>query len=675
MAQRKLAAIMFSEIVDYNDLLEADQRKAFRVLKTSQLIHKKLIRKYHGRWLKEMGEGILASFSSNMDAVLCALSTQQAAMTSGISIRIGIHQGDVIFEKKDVLGDGVNIAARIQSLADQNEIVISETVFNELSNKDGFEVAFLGEKSLKGVAKPTRIYKVTGSLEKIKGQSIDTGELIRPLNRTRTLILITFLIISFLAVLFYYFIRETGESSKPEKSILVLPFDNYIGTDTLDFLVAGMHDALIGNIGKINALRVKSTTTAKAYKNSEKSIPEIANELGVNVVIEGSVLCIGDSVCLRVQIFDPEEENQIWIQDYYEERSQILNLYNTITREISDEINVNLKPSEESMLTEYRTVNPDAYDAYVKGKLYLDQIDRKSLPLATQYFRRAIEIDPDWAPPYAGLAEAGQYQKQMAFAKQSDVLPKIYENLYKAIELEPDAANTHYTRAIIAVWSEYDWQKGEEEFKNTLELNPSDALCRIFYSHLLMILGRKDEALYQGEQAYKLDPYRSFVLGLYGAVLTWAKEYEKSIAVSNEALLIDSTHYFATRALSGAYAFMGDYENWFEYWQRHFWWDRNELPHIKETLFDQGYQAAVQEIIRVNEEALESGKQIHYHGQARRYLIVNNYNKALDYFELMYETKDPNLPYLATNAINFPELKNYERYIILLNEMNLPLPK
>jgi adenylate cyclase len=401
MAQRRLAAIMFTNIVGYNSLLEKDEKKAFDLLKKNQRIHRRLIKKHKGRWLKEMGGGILASFSSIIDAVMCSLSIQKATKELNIPVRIGIHLGEVVFEKKDVLGDGVNIASRIQGLAESNEIVISERVYDDIKNKEGLEVEFLGERALKGVSKPIGIYKVSCTDESLLDFTIDTGELVRPLSFGRTTIVVGIMVIAILAFALYYFLPKIiNPPSEQDQSVLVLPCVNYMGTDTLDYFLAGMHDAMIGDIGKISALRVISTTTARTYKDVEKSIPEIASELGVNTVIEPSVLCLGDSVCLRVKALSAyPEEKQIWVHDFKVEKSQILSLYNRVTKDIAYRINVALTPQEEKLLAEARSVDNEAYDAYIKGKLYLDKISQESLPLATEYFKRAIEIDPYWAPP------------------------------------------------------------------------------------------------------------------------------------------------------------------------------------------------------------------------------------------------------------------------------------
>lgn len=484
------------------------------------------------------------------------------------------------------------------------------------------------------------------------------------------------MVIALVGYALYYFLPKNPPQTEPEKSILVLPPENNTGTDTLDFLVAGIHDALITSIGRISALRVISRTSARAYYDPGKSLKEMAKDAGVDVVIQPSVTCGGDNICLNVQMLNPDSDDKpLFDQEYNEDKSQIFKLYNTISRRVSDEINVNLRQQEEKLLAEYRLVDPDAYDAYLRGKFYLDQVSPQSLPTAMEHFNEAIEIDPDWAPPYAGLAEVGAYQKQMGFESVNSTLPLIYKNLFRALELDPNSANAHCAKAIISVWTEYDWEMGEEEFLKSIELNPSDALCRMFYGHLLMILGRGDEALYQAEQAVKLDPLRPFILGLYGKVLIMAGEYESVISIAEEALSIDPDNGFAPRMLMDAYEIMGNFEGWFKQSKKVLrYYDHFIISDFEKVFHEQGYTASIKYLINFNEERYRNGDRILYHWQAKWNLTIKNYESAMDYFEIMYEIKDPGLPYIGTHAAYFPELKDNPRYIELLKKMNLPLP-
>jgi tetratricopeptide (TPR) repeat protein len=675
MAQRRLAAIMFSDIVGYASLLKEDEKKAFDQLRKNRRIHKRLIKKFKGRWLKDMESVTLASFSSIIDSVMCSLSIQKATNELNIPIRIGIHQGEIIFEKKDVLGDGVNITSRIQGLTESNEIVITERVFDDIKNKKGLETKFLGEKALKGVAKPIGIYKVSCSDDSLLDFTIDTGELVRPLSFGKTTIVVGIIIIALMAFALYYFLPKIIHSpSEQDQSILVLPCVNYTGTDTLDYFMAGMHDAMIGDIGKVSALRIISTTTARTYQDTKKSIPEIAAERGVNTIIEPSVLCLGDSVCLRLKALSAyPEEKQLWVHDFKVEKSQILSLYNRVTKDIADRINVTLKPQEKKLLDEARSVDNEAYDAYLQGKLYLDRISMESLPIAAEYFKKAIEIDPDWAPPNAGLAEVGSYEKQMGFVSPSVPVQMMYKNLNKAIELDPNSFNTHYTKAVVAVWTEWDWETGEKEFLKALELNPNKALCRMFYAHLLMILQRHDEALYQANLALDLDPMRPFILGLYASVLTDCWDFHSAIKYCEKALSVDPGHHFASFVLEYSYCSMGDYQKSIELLTQQPFFEEDIRSAMNTAFKQQGYTAAIEIYIAAEEEMAKEGF-MEPTMIASDYMRIEKYEKVLDWLEKGYEIHSPNMPYIGTCEFRIDELKDNPRYIKLMEKMNLPLP-
>jgi len=671
MQQRKLAAIMFTDIVGYTSLMGTDERKAFDFIKKNRRIHWRLIRKYKGRLLKEMGDGILASFSSSMDAIKCALSIQNAVKELGIPLRIGIHQGDVIFENKDVLGDGVNIASRIEGIADTHGIVISESVFRDLKNKDGLNISPMGEQELKGVESPIRAFKISSD-DTFLDYKIDTGELIRPLGYGRTPIIIGILIVALISYLAIYFIPGMiNPKSDMDKSILVLPFDNYIGSDTMEYFVAGMHSALIGDIGKISSLQVKSKTTANAYKDIEKSIPEIAAELDVNVIIEGSVLCLGDTVCLQIKVVSAyPEEQTLWVQDYYEEKSQILQLYNKITKEISEEINVILTPQEEQMLAESRAVDNEAYDAYLKGMYYWEQLTPEGFEKSMEYFNRAMEQDPTWSYPYAAIAAWWLGAKQFSIVPPSVANPPIYENISKAIEIEPNADFVRYVNALIAVWTEWDWEKGEKEFLMLLESNPNDAFARAYYGHLLMCLRRSDEALEQGKIAMELDPLNPLIQALYSVILLDRGDYDEVISITKGI-----NHPLTFYALDLAYSAQGDYEKSFEALIQNleFSYADSIIFSAQKVYEDQGYKAAIKYFTEVYEERFRTSYVMPTDLAWIYRPVLNEPEKVLEWLEIGYDMNDPGMPYISTDVYYFDFIRDDPRYIELLRKMNLPV--
>lgn len=419
------------------------------------------------------------------------------------------------------------------------------------------------------------------------------------------------------------------------QSLLILPIENYTGDDSLDELISGMHSVLISDVGRISSLTVKSRTTSVAY--ADKPIAQIAAEQGVDVILQPTFMCLADSVCFHMKAVTPDGE-EIWIPDYREPKSQLINLISRITKVIAEEVKVKLTVNEERMLAESRTADPDAYDNWVKGQNYWDQLNPKDLELAKMYFERAIEIDPDWAPPYAGLASI--WGGLMTFGNVPDSIgqPKQDEYLNKALEMEPDNAFVQYTVALNAVWTEWDWEKGERAFVASLELNPNAARCHMYYAHLLTILRRSEEALNEASLAMELDPLNPLLMGLYTAVLTENGKCEEALNYIEKAISIDPDHNFLRGKLQWVYNCLGDYEKTFEEWKRNniVAWERFGVAELLEkTFYEQGWLAFIEEITRVNIEIM--AKKIHISPWVfyTRYVTLGNYDKAMDYLEII----------------------------------------
>ena len=456
-------------------------------------------------------------------------------------------------------------------------------------------------------------------------------------------------------------------------SVVILPFNNFTGDDQLDNMVSGMHSMLIGDLGRVSRLRVISPTTANVYKDADMSVPEIASELGVNGVIDLDVMCLGDSVCLQVKVISTyPEEKLLWIEDYKVEKSQIMNLYSQITKQIADEVQIELSPEEEQRLAESRTVDPEALEAYLKGLSYSNQFNVEK---AKESFQLAIDKEPEWADPYAGLANAWRLTWWIGLAPQNIALPEIYSYLNKAFELDPNSAYAYHIKARTSVWTEWKWEQGEQAFLRSLELNPSDAIARMYYSHLLMILRRHDQAVTQAQLALELSPMEPFALFLYGNVMQEVGDYQSAIEHFNKALSIDPNARYVMGNLEGAYRAAGDYEKWIEIWKKIVCWDDDIKASIEKVLHEDGFVAAIEELLKANEEFGKEGCQMHYMDKFDWYMELKEYEKALDNLEKLYEISFSNMPYMGTNRFYYEQLKTYPRYIALLEKMNLPLPE
>jgi len=466
-----------------------------------------------------------------------------------------------------------------------------------------------------------------------------------------------------------------GKQARAESigSIVVLPFSDYTGQDTLEWFVSGMHSALIQDMGKIGSLRIPGTTTSQVFKNSDKTINEITSELKVGAALETAVLCLGDdSICFQTRLIKTgQEEEQLWIADYKIARNQILNWYNGVTKQIAEEVKVELTGKEETLLADARTVNKDAYDNYLKGKFYWERLGKEDLEKALEYFNHAIELDPGWAPPYAGVAEVYGGLMQMGFMPPGEAMPKINENLDKAIELDPDYPGSHYSKAIFGVWMEWDWEKGEREFLKALEINPNDVMSRIYYSHLLWILKRYDEGYFHSQMAVELDPMNPLVLAL-SAMVDEQGRTPQALEKCKKALEIDPEHYFALLAYAEATYFNGDYKNSIETelktWQG---LDDEARKDIMAVFQDKGYVEAIRTMLTYVEEYAKTNY-IGYFEMGEYYWKAGNLDKSIECYIKAYEMHDPMMPYITLSEIGFDDIKDDPRIIAIIEKMNLP---
>jgi len=457
------------------------------------------------------------------------------------------------------------------------------------------------------------------------------------------------------------------------QSLVILPFENYTGDDQLENMVSSMHSILIGDIGRISGLRVIGKTSSKMYKDAKMSAKDIASELNVDAVVEGTIMCLGDTVCMQFRLVNAKgEEHQIWIGDYQEDKGKVLNLYNDITRKIANEVRIELTPEEERLLAKRQTIDKDAFDAYLESYAHWDDLGDESTRLAIEYLNSALEKDPDWAPLWAGLAQLYGVRVQMGFESPETSMPLVFDYLNKALELDPDYADIHFNNAIFGTWLEWNWEKGEKEFLIALAINPNDVMSRIYYAHLLNILQRNKEAVEQGRIAVELDPLNPLIQSLYASVFMHMGNYASSMVHINKALALDLNHFFANGALEIVAFKLGEYDRVFEALRKTLPFQDEFMDSVEVLYRDQGFAIAYN-------KALQHIEQLGRMDPVRnvvRYAILNKYDIVLDLLERGYEIHDPNMPYIACKGPGFSDsLSNNPRFMAILEKMRLPLPE
>jgi len=461
------------------------------------------------------------------------------------------------------------------------------------------------------------------------------------------------------------------------KSLVVLPFENYTGDEQLDYVAAGMHSSLIGDMGKLGELRVIGKTSSSVYKNTEKSAPEIARELRVDALVEPTVTCYGDSVCIQIRVITPfPEEKQIWVADYREDKGEMMNLFNRITKQIANELMIKLTPEEEKLLARSKTIDREAFDQYLKAHSHWGDASRESLQKAVEYLNSAIQKEPGWAPLYSALAEVWMVIQQMGFEPTYVTFPKIYDNLDKALELDPDLSDAHYLRAMIAHLMEWDWEKSEKEFLKALAVNPSDARSRMLYAQLLCVLQRNNEARIQGQLAFDLDPLDPYMKIWYGAILPALGDCKTALALGEEITATDPGHYLANSNNQMAAFLCKEYDKVIKaerYLLPVFNVKEEDIKEIERIFNEQDFVRAYEKIMKHMEEFAENNP-ISFMDMAARYIMANQPDKAMDWIEKGFEMHDPQMTYIATRCYNLDPLFNNPRFIEIVRKMNLPPP-
>jgi len=394
---------MFTDIVGYTALMGEDEEKAFELLKKNRRIQRPIIEKYNGRWLKEIGDGVLASFSTVSDAVYCAGSIQKACENeSDLKLRIGIHQGEVVFEGEDVFGDGVNIASRLEPLAPIGGILVSESVNRNLGNKKGIDTTFIREEALKNVKDPVRIFEVKVTSPPDSAAVIPSHPAVQHqwYQRRSTWMVAGFLLLFFII---YLFTQPTPEntSEKPPtvnvvKSIAVLPFVNMSNDPEQEYFSDGMMEEILNHLYKIEGLRVTSRTSAMQYKGVNKSIREIGNELGVAHLLEGSVRKSGDRVRITVQLIDVVNDQHLWSDSYDRQISDIFEVQSEIAERVTSALKTELTQQERKSFQTQPTKSQEAYNLYLKA-VHVGSQGIQNAEKATELLERALEIDPEFA--------------------------------------------------------------------------------------------------------------------------------------------------------------------------------------------------------------------------------------------------------------------------------------
>ena len=482
---------MFTDMIGYTALGQENESLSLALVNEQRRLIRPILKKHSGREVKTIGDAFFVEFPSALDAVRCAYDIQREIRQFNISqlegqrlhLRIGVHLGDVLGSKGDVSGDAVNIASRIQPLAEDGGVCLTRQVYDQVQNKFELPLNSLGMKTLKNVGVPQEIFKMTLPW-------IDQGDM-----------------------------KEKFDTRR----IAVLPFANMSPDPNDEFFADGLTEEMITELSRVPSLRVIGRTSAMVYKNANKSLQQIGRELRVGSLLEGSIRKAGNKLRITAQLIDAGTEEHLWADKFDKEMGDIFTIQSDIAANVARALQLRL--IQPSGPRSEQGENLQAYTLYLKGRFLWNQRSEHSIREALKLFETVVKAYPDYARAYSGIADCYTTLLNRAETPWSEIGPRARAASEKAIELDGSLPEA-YASLGVELSNEMDWEGAERELKRAIELNPGYAPAHLWYSFLLRGLGRFSEGHAEVLKAEEADPLSPIIL-VQAGYTSWLKGHEE----------------------------------------------------------------------------------------------------------------------------------------------------
>lgn len=521
---RRLAAIMFTDLVGFTTLSQKNESLALSVLNEHRKLLRPWFKKHGGREVKTIGDSFLVDFSSALSAVRCAYEIQKTAREFNSSLpeerrillRIGVHLGDIVDAQGDISGDAVNIASRIESLAESGGVSLTRQVYDQIQNKFELPLRSLGAKPLKNLRAPMEVFKVVMPWEEaIMEEAVELD-----IHR-----------------------------------VAVLPLKNMSPDPNDGYFADGMTEELITALSGVSGLTVIARTSIMQYKDSNKRVADIGRELKTGTVIEGSLRKAANKVRITVQMIDAATEGHLWAQNYDRQMDDIFAIQSEIAEKVSDALKVKLIDSTRHRLESRPTENTEAYMLYLKGRYYWNERTRPSIEKGIAYLHKALEADPNLALAYSDLADAYSIMADHGMMPTTEAQAKVREYAAKALEMDPRLSQPHAALATIHERN-FRWADAENEYKLAIKLNPNNATAHHWYAIHLYV--RKNEnALREWRKAKELDPLSLIIGAAFGYYLVWSGHQREGFEMLRSVIEMNDGFVTGHAQLAFAYIFSG----------------------------------------------------------------------------------------------------------------------
>jgi adenylate cyclase len=567
---RKLTTILSADAAEFSRMMRADEDGTFRALRLCRQAIDRCVADHQGRIFATAGDSVVAEFPSPVEALRCAVNIQQgiAKIDEGLpdstrlKFRIGINLGDVLVEGTDLIGDGVNVAARIQHLAQPGEICISASVHEQVKTRAGLAFDDLGKVAVKNIAEPVHVYRVKSSLA-------GTSRKRRPGPATTKALSLAFALVAAIIALggaaYLAFpellpaMTRNGTATQfGHPSIAVLPFENLSGNAAQDYFADGITEDVILALGRFSDLTVVAREAVQQYKGKASKPGEINRDLGVRYALQGSVRRDGDRVRVTATLSDAMSGVQLWSDRYDGEVKDVFAVQDDITQKVVGTLAIKLSDIERQRSLAKPPENLQAYDYLQRGWDFYRRNTRADNREARRLFEQAIALDPNYASAYVALAQTRVLASTAGWTElMAEALTEAESLAHKALELDSSSAEAHQILADVYLnRGQYDLARAEAD--QAIALNPNDAFSHATRGGMLVFAGDSEEALKSFEVAQRLNPpmalFRLYPLG-------WAyylsRRYDDAIRITENGLAQSSSDYYVHAALAASYAQLG----------------------------------------------------------------------------------------------------------------------
>jgi adenylate cyclase len=660
--QRKLAVIMFTDMVGYSALTQRDERLALRLLEEHRAIVRPLLTKHDGHEIKTIGDAFLIEFSSALAATACAIEIQKTLFErseskpdgEAIRLRIGLHVGDVVYKENDVFGDGVNIASRIEPLAEPGGICLSEDVARQIQNKIDYSLVRLGKGELKNINLPVQLYRIIRPWEKRRFGFLDRMMFLVAQKKPRRIAIGLTLAAVIVAALLWRS-SPAPRGPLPTNRVAVLPFVNISADSHDEYFADGMTEELISTLSKIRDLNVIARTSVAKYAGVKLDIAEIGNALHVGSILEGSVRTSGDEARISVNLVDVQSQKTILTREYTRSIKDVFAIQSDIAQSVTNALSVQLLSGEKESLEKKGTENSDAYRQYLLGRFHLNKRTGDEVVKAIGFFEKAVNNDTAFALAYAGLAECYTLAGNAGYGSlpRDRAIAAAKKFAGKAIGLDESQAEAHASLAYVKFRIDWDWTGAEQEFQRALQLKPGYARAHEWYALYLLIMERFDDAMKEMTRAQELDPLSASVNTGIGRIYHFEYKTEEAVAQFKKTLELDPEYAEAYFGLGMTYTVAQRYDEAITVMKKAIQLSGNRLVMLSMLGYTEGLAGRKEETRRIiqNLRVLDQKSHVspYYFGILE--MGLGRMDAAYEYFEKAYKERDGILIFLAADPI------------------------